>query len=414
MKVLAITWACDAEDVSEPFVSYDWVRALSQDHDVTVLAVSKPSRYGVVAEQCAGMCEVVEWSGLRVPMRFERMNAVLKPGYLNFYRRARRTIRSLILERGIQVIHHLSPFAYRYPSPGAGMGVPLIRGPIGGGLPTPTSFEGEVRASAPAFMRLRGLDRVVTQRNPWLRSSYDQTDLALLIAPYVRNVLGALRPRRVEIMNEHGIDALPTTRADQCSKGSTKGPVRFLYVGRIARSKGLRDTIRAFAFANLGVRSVLDIVGDGEDRDACEDEARRLGVEESVVFHGWKKKQDVRQYYREADVFIFPSFREPSGAVVLEAMSYGLPCIVGDYGGPSYLLGGKAGIAVPLNTPTRFADALASAIKRMVEDAVFRNICGIAARKRITDHFLWQKKREKLNQWYAELTTNSNTERNGI
>ena len=48
MRVLIMTWACDRDDVSEPEISYKWAREMSQEHDVTVFAVSKPDRYGAV------------------------------------------------------------------------------------------------------------------------------------------------------------------------------------------------------------------------------------------------------------------------------------------------------------------------------------------------------------------------------
>ena len=55
----------------------------------------------------------------------------------------------------------------------------------------------------------------------------------------------------------------------------------------------------------------------------------------------------IDDFYRAADVFVFPSYREPGGNVVFEAMSFGLPLVVGDRGGPGSAVDERSGIRVP-------------------------------------------------------------------
>ena len=56
-------------------------------------------------------------------------------------------------------------------------------------------------------------------------------------------------------------------------------------MGRIVRTKGLRDVIRALdSLRDLDV--VLDVLGDGNDREACEELAAQLGLTDRVRFHG--------------------------------------------------------------------------------------------------------------------------------
>ena len=65
---------------------------------------------------------VIEWSDIRVPKQLERFRAIVKPGYLPYYFRARRFLKKLFLEQQFDVVHQLSPFSWRYPSPAAGLG----------------------------------------------------------------------------------------------------------------------------------------------------------------------------------------------------------------------------------------------------------------------------------------------------
>ena len=54
--------------------------------------------------------------------------------------------------------------------------------------------------------------------------------------------------------------------------------MRLLYVGRLVRSKGLRDAIRAIARLTSSAPVVLDVVGEGFDREACETLVAENGI----------------------------------------------------------------------------------------------------------------------------------------
>ena len=59
----------------------------------------------------------------------------------------------------------------------------------------------------------------------------------------------------------------------------------------------------------------LDVAGQGEELLVCRNEARKLGVSNYVTFHGQVSRDRVEELYMQADAFLFPSFREPSGSV---------------------------------------------------------------------------------------------------
>ncbi len=77
----------------------------------------------------------------------------------------------------------------------------------------------------------------------------------------------------------------------------------------------------------------LTIVGDGSKRNNLENRVKELNLAEIVSFTGWVNQSETLGYYRKADIFCFPSIREFGGAVVIEAMACGLPCIVTNNGG---------------------------------------------------------------------------------
>ena len=395
LSVLLITSACDREDVGEAWVGYQWVSRLAARHDVTLLTMRQRDKPHP-AEQIPNT-RVVEWTDAKVFARNARLNSLLKPGYIPFYRGARRWIRAA-QARGerFDVIHQLLPVAMRYPSPATGLGIPYLIGPVGGSLENPPGFEDD---TAPWFMRLRGLDRLRMQRDPLLRRSYERADCVLGIAPYVEEYLDGLNLRRLEIMSETGLVDLPAVGEPRASDGT----VRLLYVGRLVRSKGLRDAIRAMSRLTSSAPVVLDVVGVGFDQEACQALVAELGLGDRVTFHGWQPRERVEDFYRQADVFVFPSYREPGGNVTFEAMGYELPLIVTDLGGPGNVVDDSCGIRVHPHDPEQFANDLAAAISRLVDDSELRARLGAAARKRVGEIAVWDRKVELLEALWDDV-----------
>jgi glycosyltransferase involved in cell wall biosynthesis len=176
------------------------------------------------------------------------------------------------------------------------------------------------------------------------------------------------------------------------------GPVKFLFVGRIVRSKGLRDAIRAFRLLPGRDDLRFDVIGDGNDRKACEREA---AGDARIRFHGRRPRSEVDAWYEQADVFLFPSFREPSGNVVYEAMGLALPMIVANAGGPGFTVDLHSGIRLRVGDPEQYARDLAEAIVRMAADPAARERWGRAARSRVEEVGSWDRRVERMEEAYA-------------
>jgi len=117
----------------------------------------------------------------------------------------------------------------------------------------------------------------------------------------------------------------PEREAIRSGLGILPGDVVILYVGRLDVRKGLMDLLQAFA--NLRNDSAhLVFAGEGPDRGALESFARDRRIA-GVHFTGLQNYSELPASYAMADVFAFPSHRENWGAVVNEAMNFGLPIV---------------------------------------------------------------------------------------
>lgn len=112
-------------------------------------------------------------------------------------------------------------------------------------------------------------------------------------------------------------------------------PVHFLYVGRLIPSKGLHYALRASAALLPAYRDQfhLDIVGDGEQRTELEHFCVETGLSGHVRFHGHQPYESLETFYRNADVFLFPTLQDYRALVSFEAISAGLAMLVSIYDG---------------------------------------------------------------------------------
>ena len=155
-------------------------------------------------------------------------------------------------------------------------------------------------------------------------------------------------------------------------------PLRLLCVGRLCAAKGQHllllamDELRA-----RGLECRLDLVGDGPDRQSLEATSRTLQLQTRVTFHGAVGIAQVRQFMRQADLFVLPSFAEGVPVVLMEAMATGVPCISTTITGiPELITHNEEGILVPPGD----AHALAEQIQRLALDPELR--CRLAQRGR--------------------------------
>ena len=399
LRVLAIAPYCDGLDVGEAWCAHQWVKNLADVADVTLLTLRRPGR--VPASYQLQNVEVVEWDENASLARFERMNSMLKPAYVAFYLRARKWIaEALASGRRFDIGHQFTPIALRYPSPLNGYSIPYVIGPLAGSLDTPEGFVAECQSAA-WYTRLRSLDGWRLRRDRLLKKTYSEAAAVLGVAPYVNDLLAAAKPRRFEVISELGIESVAPKRR----RTSTPGVLHMVHIGRGVRTKGLRDAIRAIALLPPNVEVRLDVAGRGEEIALCEAEAKRLGIEDRVRFLGQIPREEVERLYEQADVFLFPSFREPSGSVIFEALRHGLPVITTNRGGPGYVVNDSCGLTVPAHTPAQLAEDLSKAIQTLARDTAMRERLAAGARERVGAIGLWSNKIEWLVGLYRELMT---------
>jgi glycosyltransferase involved in cell wall biosynthesis len=159
-------------------------------------------------------------------------------------------------------------------------------------------------------------------------------------------------------------------------------PVAFLSIGNWMARKGTLELLEAFAGVDRDL-ALLHLVGrdDVEPRYSARVRAR-LGsadLSDRVVCHGPVSRAEVAGFYRAADAFVLPSYREPYGTVYGEALAAGLPVVGWRAGNLPHLADdGREGVIVP---PGDVA-GLSAALRRLAADHEWRTRLSAAARER--------------------------------
>ncbi len=155
--------------------------------------------------------------------------------------------------------------------------------------------------------------------------------------------------------------------------------------------------IRSFAGLNATYPARLLLLGEGPQRAALEALARECGVEDRVHFEGAVK--DVGAYLRHIDIGVLCSDREGLSNAILEYMSYALPVVATQVGGNGELVGTDNGVIVPPDD----VEALAAALRELVDDRELRVKLGGASRKKAFTLFSWEKSMSDIEAYYRSL-----------
>ena len=102
---------------------------------------------------------------------------------------------------------------------------------------------------------------------------------------------------------------------------------KFLYVGYLARRKGLDTALKALGLLK-DYEWTLDILGDGSQREELERLVNELGINDRVKFFGFR--DDAEKFMSEAACLLFPSRQEGLPLTVNEALAVGLPVLASD------------------------------------------------------------------------------------
>jgi glycosyltransferase involved in cell wall biosynthesis len=170
----------------------------------------------------------------------------------------------------------------------------------------------------------------------------------------------------------------------------------FLFVGRLAKDKGIFDLIQSFLELSTTVHGIeLWVVGPDEERllQTLQESAEGCGA--PIRWLGATTTPE--QFMVAADVLLLPSYREGFGSVIIEGAACGIPAIAYRINGVvDAIVDGRSGLLVEVGQTPAFA----AAMTRMALDKELRLFLGEQARDRAVRDFSSKKVTDAWLEFY--------------
>ena len=315
----------------------------------------------------------------------------------------KRMVKKLLKNEKDVIVHQVIPVSPKEPSVMSSLGVPVVFGPLNGGMDYPIAFkdyEGKFTV-------------LVNKVGRWLSKPINlvctgkRRAAAIMVAnKRTQNALPSHLQGDVHTIVENGVDLSIWKQSPVENIAQTP---TFIFVGRLVDWKAVDLLLEAFFQAAEKVGPmILNIVGDGDQRQSLEDiVSQHSSSPGKVCFYGWLTQTEVAPYLTQATALVLPSLYECGGAVVLEAMASSVPVISTDWGGPSDYLDSECGFLIQPSSKSDLIDGFSDAMVRLSLDSALAKKMGSHGREKIIREYDWEKKADKVIDVYNQYLTAS-------
>lgn len=225
------------------------------------------------------------------------------------------------------------------------------------------------------------------------------TDLLITIAKDDYELAQKMRAKQVKYVHGVGIDVNNFRRRADFDKNQPlrkslniqDGMKVLLSVGELNHNKNHFLVLQALR--NLNFDIVYIICGDGILKQKYEEYIKDNNLEKRVYLVGFRP--DVKEFYRAADLFIFPSLREGIPSAVMEAIATGVPVITSDIRGVRDLIKDKT---------YRFSPSDSYALAKLIKDTLIKdNSSAIKSNINNLTPYLFDNVVNELKNIYADM-----------
>jgi glycosyltransferase involved in cell wall biosynthesis len=273
-----------------------------------------------------------------------------------------------------------------------GTGVPLVLGPYSGHW-SPEAFGQPERTTL-----LSKLARVVRD---WIAALQQRQARALIItvpAAIERILSSRLRKTRVHVI-AHGIDS-----SAYPERTSVPDRPSILFLAILEYWKGIFALLEAFAVVAERIpECTLEVWGDGKEFEKVRQLVLESPFRDRIHLKGRAPRDSIGEIMRSHSVYCMPSYGEPFGMTILEAMASGVPVVTTNVGGPAYLVREQGGRTVPI----RDAAQLAEALIEVLSDRELQKSMGRYNRRRIEQELDWSHSLDRMESVYESMLDTS-------
>ncbi len=414
MRVLLAAYQCAEGGGSVSQIGWEWFSRLSKKARVTLITHvrnrSALEKSGVTQENSDIIFIDTEWLAAPLWKIANKLfpnseHAVFLLAQADFFiydflakRAAKKRLQTGTKFDIVQVVTPVSPSA---PTTLYKLGIPLIVGPLNGGLESPKNFPELMKADSAWLYPIKKLGRIFD-------FFIGSTRRAALILTATESTLKTFPEKyrakcRAMIENGVDLDLFEPTVWQTFPAGSKNKPLKILFVGRLIPAKAVSLLLEAVKKVSGEFAVELEIIGDGPMREEWEKMSRELNLDGIVNFLGNKSLSHIAAAMKKCHVFCLPSVRESGGAVLLEAMAAARPLVAVAYGGPKEIVDEKIGTPIAADGREAVINSLAAAFRDVIANPEKWQQRGIEGRRRAENFYGWSAKINDALKIYQSL-----------
>ncbi|GAB5558401.1 MAG: hypothetical protein SynsKO_00480 [Synoicihabitans sp.] len=227
-----------------------------------------------------------------------------------------------------------------------------------------------------------------------------QFDRHLVVTEYMKEELeiNGFDSDRIEIFP-------PVPREVERLEPSFSNRNLLVWAGQIIRGKGLDVLLQSLTHVTQPFELV--ILGDGNHKAHCEVLSQKLGLADRVNFAGFVPQETLKNYYRDASLFVLSSlWPEPIATIGLEVMRFGLPVVAWDAGGiKDWLIDGHNGYLVRWKDEQAFAQR----VDELLRDKALARTMGDRGLALVSERYNFNTYLENLESLFARVAQESQT-----
>ncbi len=379
MKILLSSYACDPSKGSEPGNGFNWANELSK-LGLEVFCFTQAEGEAAIKANVKSNSNL-KFIYVKMPKWLNKLYYRSQAGmyfhYLLWQWKASQVALKLHKSQKFDLVHHvtwgsiqLGSFMYR-------LKIPFIFGPSGGGQMAPESLKKYFGGHWVGEERRLKVSNMLVKYNPACYNMLKGAQTILVSNKETLNLAQSLGARSVFFTFDA---ALPSSFfPSEFPERTYDSGLKLLWVGRLMPRKGLPMVLNVMKKLETYKDISLTIVGDGEMKESILKQIEDLELGEKVDYKGTVPFKEVKEVYKEHDVFFFTSLRDSCPAQLIEALSFGLPVVTLDLHGQSIIVNDKIGIKCSIDDPEDIELELSKAILQLYNDKTLVRKMSLAA-----------------------------------
>ena len=212
---------------------------------------------------------------------------------------------------------------------------------------------------------IKHLDFIIVMSNEvstFYQNTFNLKEKQIIVSPVLQD------PERLR----KNIEEIQTIATGYSNKYHLKGKKVLLFVGRFMPEKGIPAFLSSICnILMMHDNLILMLIGEGIDRNNIESFVKREKLENKVFAPGRYEGSQLYAWYLCASGFVLPSIYEPFGAVVNEALIFGVKVFCSIYAGASYLVSNENGILFDPLSEKDVADKLENYLNMIDVTGIF-------------------------------------------